>query len=257
MKNNKIKKVLLLGSGALKIGEAGEFDYSGTQALKALREEGIISILINPNIATVQTSEEIADKVYLLPVTTDFVKMVIEKEKPYGIMLSFGGQTALNCGLELEKEGYFKKHNINILGTSIETIKLTEDRQLFADFLRNLNISTPKSGSALNVKEALKVADEVGYPIIMRSAFTLGGKGSGFCFNEKDLVERASISFAYSPQILIEESLKGWKEIEYEIVRDSFDNCIAVCNMENFDPLGIHTGESIVVAPTQTLNKSE
>ncbi|OIP02535.1 MAG: carbamoyl phosphate synthase large subunit [Bacteroidetes bacterium CG2_30_33_31] len=257
MKNNKIKKVLLLGSGALKIGEAGEFDYSGTQALKALREEGIISILINPNIATVQTSEEIADKVYLLPVTTDFVKMVIEKEKPYGIMLSFGGQTALNCGLELEKEGYFKKHNINILGTSIETIKLTEDRQLFADFLRNLNISTPKSGSALNVKEALKVADEVGYPIIMRSAFTLGGKGSGFCFNEKDLVERASISFAYSPQILIEESLKGWKEIEYEIVRDSFDNCIAVCNMENFDPLGIHTGESIVVAPSQTLNNSE
>ncbi len=257
MKITKYKKVLLLGSGALKIGEAGEFDYSGTQALKALREEGVETVLINPNIATVQTSEKIADKVYLLPVTPEFVKRVIEKENPDGILLSFGGQTALNCGLALEREGFFKNHDIKVLGTPVQTIELTEDRQLFADFLRNLNVSTPRSLSANSVDETVAKAREIGYPLILRAAFTLGGRGSGFCYNEEELRNKAASAFAYSPQVLIEESLKGWKEIEYEVVRDNAGNCITVCNMENFDPLGIHTGESIVVAPSQTLSNKE
>jgi len=254
---NEIKKVLILGSGALKIGEAGEFDYSGTQALKALREEGIATILINPNIATVQTTEEIADKVYLLPVTPEYVKKVAIKENPDGILLSFGGQTALNCGLELFNEDFFKLHNIKVLGTPVEAIQLTEDRQLFADFLRSMNVHTPKSRASQSVDEAAEIANEIGYPVIIRAAFTLGGRGSGFCGNETELRKKAGAAFAYSPQVLVEESLKGWKEIEYEVVRDAADNCITVCNMENFDPLGIHTGESIVVAPSQTLTNRE
>jgi carbamoyl-phosphate synthase large subunit len=257
MMKTAYKKVLLLGSGALKIGEAGEFDYSGTQALKALREEGIQTVLINPNIATVQTSEEIAGKVYLLPVTPEYVKKVIIKEKPDGILLSFGGQTALNCGLALEAEGFFGQQNVKVLGTPVEAVKLTEDRQLFADFLRQMEVFTPRSHSATSIEEAVEIARNIGYPIILRAAFTLGGRGSGFCKNEDELRQKAVSAFSYSPQILIEESLKGWKEIEYEVVRDRAGNCITVCNMENFDPLGIHTGESIVVAPSQTLTNSE
>ena len=254
---NKINKVLILGSGALKIGEAGEFDYSGSQALKALKEEGIETVLINPNIATVQTSKELADEIYFLPVTADFVEKVILKEKPDGILLSFGGQTALNCGIDLYHKGILAKNNVKILGTPIEAILTTEDRRLFADRLHEIGIKTPESFSCESVEEALAAAEKIGYPVITRAAFTLGGQGSGFCNNAVELKNLAAKAFAYSPQILVEKSLKGWKEVEYEVVRDRFDNCITVCNMENFDPLGIHTGESIVVAPSQTLSNTE
>ena len=254
---NKPKKVLLLGSGALKIGEAGEFDYSGSQALKALKEESVYTILINPNIATVQTTENLANKVYLLPVTTHFVERIIKKERPDAILLSFGGQTALNCGIELQEQGILEKYKVQVLGTPVSAIQITEDRQLFADLLRSIDVDTPKSISATTMEEAYEAAKKVGYPIIVRAAFTLGGQGSGFCKNDEELKELAQTAFSFSDQILIEESLKGWKEVEYEVVRDRFDNCITVCNMENFDPLGIHTGESIVVAPSQTLSNSE
>ena len=252
-----MKKVLVLGSGALKIGEAGEFDYSGSQALKALREEGIYTILINPNIATVQTSEGVADKIYFLPVTTFFIEKVIEKEKPEGILLSFGGQTALNCGIELFKSGILEKYNLKVLGTPVQSIIDTEDREIFADNLRKINIKTPKSIAVTSIDDALKASETLGFPIIVRAAFTLGGQGSGFCYNRDELQKLAGNAFSYSSQILVEESLKGWKEVEYEVVRDCYDNCITVCNMENFDPLGIHTGESIVVAPSQTLTNRE
>lgn len=253
----KIAKVLLLGSGALKIGEAGEFDYSGSQALKALREEGIYSVLINPNIATVQTSEGVADKIYYLPVTPDFVEEVIEKERPDGILLSFGGQTALNCGVALHKSGVLKKYNVQVLGTPVQAIIDTEDREIFAGKLAEIDVRTPKSIAANTMEEAFAAVDKLGFPVIIRAAYTLGGLGSGFCANKEELERLASSAFSYSPQILVEESLKGWKEVEYEVVRDKYDNCITVCNMENFDPLGIHTGESIVVAPSQTLSNSE
>jgi len=252
-----IKKVIILGSGALKIGEAGEFDYSGSQALKALREEGVQTILINPNIATVQTSEKVADKIYFLPVTPYFVEKVIKREEPDGILLSFGGQTALNCGIDLFNSGVFRKYNVKVLGTPIQAIMDTEDREKFVNKLSEIGIVTPQSIAVHNVMDALKAARELGYPIIIRAAFALGGQGSGFCANEKELSTLASKAFSYSDQILVEESLKGWKEVEYEVVRDQYDNCITVCNMENFDPLGIHTGESIVVAPSQTLTNSE
>ncbi len=255
--NKEIKKVLILGSGALKIGEAGEFDYSGSQALKALREENIETVLINPNIATVQTSENIADKVYFLPVTPYFVEKVIAKEKPDGVLLSFGGQTALNCGIALYKSNIFEKYNVEVLGTPIQAIIDTEDRELFSNTLKEINIRTPKSIAVETIEDALKGADDLGYPIIVRAAYTLGGLGSGFCVNSEELEELASKALSYSEQILIEESLKGWKEVEYEVVRDCHNNCITVCNMENFDPLGIHTGESIVVAPSQTLTNTE
>jgi len=253
----KYNKILLLGSGALKIGEAGEFDYSGSQALKALKEEGIKTVLINPNIATVQTSEGVADRIYFLPVTPYFTEQVIEKEKPDGILLSFGGQTALNCGIECYRQGIFQKHNVVILGTPIEAVINTEDRELFVKKLDEINVSTIKSYAVTTADEALKYANELGYPVIVRAGFALGGQGSGFCGNDKELEELAKKAFSYSSQILIEKSLKGWKEIEYEVVRDKYDNCITVCNMENFDPLGIHTGESIVVAPSQTLSNHE
>jgi len=252
-----IRKVVVLGSGALKIGEAGEFDYSGSQALKALREEGITTVLINPNIATVQTSEQIADKVYFLPVTPGFVKKVIAREKPDGILLSFGGQTALNCGIELYKQKVLEKHNVKVLGTPVQAIIDTEDREIFVNKLKEIDVRTPKSEAVESIEAAKVAAASLGYPIIIRAAYTLGGQGSGFCTNEDELVKLASKALSYSPQILIEESLKGWKEIEYEVVRDRYNNCITVCNMENFDPLGIHTGESIVVAPSQTLTNSE
>jgi len=252
-----IRKVVVLGSGALKIGEAGEFDYSGSQALKALREEGISTVLINPNIATVQTSENIADKVYFLPVTPGFVEKVIAREKPDGILLSFGGQTALNCGIELYKQKVLEKHKVKVLGTPIQAIIDTEDRKIFVNKLKEIDVSTPRSQAVESIEEGKVAAASLGYPIIIRAAYTLGGQGSGFCANEEELVKLASKAFSYSPQILIEESLKGWKEIEYEVVRDCYNNCITVCNMENFDPLGIHTGESIVVAPSQTLTNSE
>ena len=253
----KIRNVIVLGSGALKIGEAGEFDYSGSQALKALKEEGISTVLINPNIATVQTSEKIADKVYFLPVTPAFVEKVIAREKPEGILLSFGGQTALNCGIELYKSKVLEKHNVRVLGTPIQAIIDTEDRENFVNKLKEINIKTPNSKAVKTISDAKDAAKKLGYPIIIRAAYTLGGQGSGFCANEEELIRLASKALSYSPQILIEESLKGWKEIEYEVVRDKYDNCITVCNMENFDPLGIHTGESIVVAPSQTLTNSE
>ena len=252
-----IKKILILGSGALKIGQAGEFDYSGSQALKALKEEGIETVLINPNIATVQTSENIADKVYFLPVTPYFVERVIQKEKPDGILLSFGGQTALNCGVEMYRNNIFDKYGVKVLGTPVQSIINTEDRQIFADILRSINIKTPISIAVNSLEDAISAAKEVGFPIIIRAAYTLGGQGSGFCNNMDELIDLATNAFSYSDQILVEESLKGWKEIEYEVVRDKYDNCITVCNMENFDPLGIHTGESIVVAPSQTLTNSE
>ncbi len=257
MINNSIKKVLVLGSGALKIGEAGEFDYSGSQALKALKEEGIKTILINPNIATIQTSNEIADTIYYLPVTPDFVVKIIEKEKPDGILLAFGGQTALNCGVALHKNNIFRKYDIEVLGTPVQSIIDTEDRELFIDRLNQINVKTAKSIATTSIDEALVASNSIGYPVILRAAYTLGGQGSGFCNNNEELKTLANTAFSFSGQVLVEESLKGWKEVEYEVVRDKFDNCITVCNMENFDPLGIHTGESIVVAPSQTLTNSE
>ena len=256
MKEN-IKKVLLLGSGALKIGEAGEFDYSGSQALKALKEEGIETILINPNIATVQTSEGVADQIYFLPVTPYFVEKVIQKEKPEGIMLAFGGQTALNCGVALYKEGILEKYNVKVLGTPVQAIMDTEDRELFVQKLNEINVKTIKSEAVENVEAARRAAKELGYPVIVRAAYALGGLGSGFCDNEEQLDILVEKAFSFSPQVLVEKSLRGWKEVEYEVVRDRFDNCITVCNMENFDPLGIHTGESIVIAPSQTLTNKE
>lgn len=257
MKYNDIKKVLLLGSGALKIGEAGEFDYSGSQALKALREEGIETVLINPNIATVQTSEGVADQIYFLPVQPYFVERVIEKERPDGILLSFGGQTALNCGVELFKSGVLEKYGVRVLGTPVQAIMDTEDRELFVERLNEIDVKTIKSEACENIDQARKAAAELGYPVIIRAAYALGGLGSGFCDNEEELDRLAEKAFSFSPQVLVEKSLKGWKEIEYEVVRDRYDNCITVCNMENFDPLGIHTGESIVIAPSQTLSNSE
>ena len=257
MKDENIKKVLLLGSGALKIGEAGEFDYSGSQALKALREEGIETVLINPNIATVQTSEGVADQIYFLPVQPYFVEEVIKKERPDGILLSFGGQTALNCGVELYRNGILDKYNVKVLGTPVQAIIDTEDRELFVEKLDEIGVNTIKSEACENMEQARKAAAELGYPVIIRAAYALGGLGSGFADNEEELVKIAEKAFSFSPQVLVEKSLKGWKEIEYEVVRDRYDNCITVCNMENFDPLGIHTGESIVIAPSQTLTNSE
>ena len=245
---DEIKKVLLLGSGALKIGEAGEFDYSGSQALKALKEEGIETVLINPNIATVQTSEGVADQIYFLPVTPYFVEKVIEKERPDGVLLSFGGQTALNCGVALYKAGIFEKYNVRVLGTPVQAIMDTEDRELFVEKLNEINVKTIKSEAVENLEDARRAAKELGYPVIIRAAYALGGLGSGFCDNEEELNVLAEKAFSFSPQVLVEKSLKGWKEVEYEVVRDRYDNCITVCNMENFDPLGIHTGESIVIA---------
>jgi len=257
MKENNIKKVLLLGSGALKIGEAGEFDYSGSQALKALKEEGIETILINPNIATVQTSEGVADQIYFLPVTPYFVEKVIRKERPEGIMLAFGGQTALNCGVALYREGVLEKYNVKVLGTPVQAIIDTEDRELFVDKLNEIDVKTIKSEAVENAEDARRAARELGYPVIVRAAYALGGLGSGFCDNEEELDLLVEKAFSFSPQVLVEKSLRGWKEVEYEVVRDRFDNCITVCNMENFDPLGIHTGESIVIAPSQTLTNKE
>ena len=257
MTDQNIKKVLLLGSGALKIGQAGEFDYSGSQALKALKEEGIETILINPNIATVQTSEGVADKVYFQPVKAEFVERIIEKERPDGILLSFGGQTALNCGVELYQSGVLEKYNVRVLGTPVQAIIDTEDRDLFVKRLDEIGVKTIKSEACSTVEEVQQAAGELGFPVILRAAYALGGLGSGFCDNEEQLLAQAEEAFSFSPQVLVEKSLKGWKEIEYEVVRDRYDNCITVCNMENFDPLGIHTGESIVVAPSQTLTNSE
>ena len=257
MKENNIKKVLLLGSGALKIGEAGEFDYSGSQALKALKEEGIYTVLINPNIATVQTSEGVADQIYFLPVTPYFVEKVIAKEKPDGVMLAFGGQTALNCGVALYREGIFEKYGVKVLGTPVQAIIDTEDREIFVHKLNEIDVKTIKSEAVENAIDARRAARELGYPVIVRAAYALGGLGSGFCDNEEELDVLVEKAFAFSPQVLVEKSLRGWKEVEYEVVRDRFDNCITVCNMENFDPLGIHTGESIVIAPSQTLSNTD
>ena len=257
MKENNMKKVLLLGSGALKIGEAGEFDYSGSQALKALKEEGIYTVLINPNIATVQTSEGVADQIYFLPVTPYFVEKVIEKERPDGVMLAFGGQTALNCGVALYKDGVFEKYGVKVLGTPVQAIIDTEDREIFVHKLNEINVKTIKSEAVENAIDARRAAAELGYPVIVRAAYALGGLGSGFCDNEEELDVLVEKAFSFSPQVLVEKSLRGWKEVEYEVVRDRFDNCITVCNMENFDPLGIHTGESIVIAPSQTLSNSD
>ena len=257
MKDESIKKVLILGSGALKIGEAGEFDYSGSQALKALREEGVSTVLINPNIATVQTSEGVADQIYFLPVQPYFVERVIAKERPDGILLSFGGQTALNCGVELDRTGVLKKYGVRVLGTPVKAIMNTEDRELFVERLDEINVKTIKSEACENIQQARAAAKTLGYPVIVRAAYALGGLGSGFADNEEELNTLCEKAFSFSPQVLVEKSLKGWKEIEYEVVRDRYDNCITVCNMENFDPLGIHTGESIVIAPSQTLTNSE
>ncbi len=257
MEKKEIKKVLLLGSGALKIGQAGEFDYSGAQALKALKEEGIHSVLINPNIATVQTSKDVADTVFFQPVTPEFVERIIEKERPDGILLSFGGQTALNCGVELYEKGVLEKYGVEVLGTPVQAIIDTEDRDLFVKRLDEIDVKTIKSEACSTVEEVQKAAHELGFPVILRAAYALGGLGSGFCDNDEELLAQAEEAFSFSPQVLVEKSLKGWKEIEYEVVRDRFDNCITVCNMENFDPLGIHTGESIVVAPSQTLTNAE
>ena len=257
MKDESIKKVLLLGSGALKIGEAGEFDYSGSQALKALHEEGVSTVLINPNIATVQTSEGVADQIYFLPIQPYFVERVIQKERPDGILLAFGGQTALNCGVELDRLGILEKYNVKVLGTPVKAIMNTEDRELFVQQLDEIDIKTIKSEACETVEQARKAATTLGYPVIIRAAYALGGLGSGFADNEEELDKICEKAFSFSPQVLVEKSLKGWKEIEYEVVRDQYDNCITVCNMENFDPLGIHTGESIVIAPSQTLTNSE
>ncbi|MDE6428379.1 MAG: ATP-grasp domain-containing protein, partial [Muribaculaceae bacterium] len=253
----EIKKVLLLGSGALKIGEAGEFDYSGSQALKALKEEGIETILINPNIATVQTSDGFADKIYFLPVTPFFVEKVIKKENPDGILLAFGGQTALNCGVELYRSGVLEKYGVEVLGTPVQAIMDTEDRELFVKKLDEIDIKTIKSEAVSSTDDAIEAAENLGYPVIVRAAYALGGLGSGFCDNREELVALVEKALSFSPQVLVEKSLKGWKEVEYEVVRDRFDNCITVCNMENLDPLGIHTGESIVVAPSQTLTNED
>ena len=263
----EIKKVLILGSGALKIGEAGEFDYSGSQALKAIKEEGIETVaikeegietvLINPNIATVQTSEGVADRVYFLPVTPFFVEKVIAKERPDGILLAFGGQTALNCGVVLYQSGVLEKYNVRVLGTPVQAIMDTEDRELFVQRLDEIGVKTIKSEAVETIEDARRAAREVGYPVIVRAAYALGGLGSGFCDNEEELNVLVEKAFSFSPQVLVEKSLKGWKEVEYEVVRDRFDNCITVCNMENFDPLGIHTGESIVIAPSQTLSNTD
>ena len=252
-----IKKVLLLGSGALRIGQAGEFDYSGSQALKALREEGIHTVLVNPNIATVQTSKDVADTVYFQPVTPELVERIIEKERPDGILLSFGGQTALNCGVELYQKGVFDKYGVQVLGTPVQAIIDTEDRDRFVQRLDEIGVKTIKSEACSSVEEVQRAAHELGFPVILRAAYALGGLGSGFCDNETELLSQAEEAFSFSPQVLVEKSLRGWKEIEYEVVRDRFDNYITVCNMENFDPLGIHTGESIVVAPSQTLSNAE
>ena len=257
MKKSKLHKVVLLGSGAMKIGQAGEFDYSGAQALKALKEEGIVSVLVNPNIATVQTSKGMADSVYFQPVQPEFVERIIEKERPDGIMLSFGGQTALNCGVKLFENGVLDKYGVQVLGTPIQAIIDTEDRDIFVKRLDEIGVKTIKSHACSNVEEVCEAAKELGFPLILRAAYALGGLGSGFCDNEEQLKVQAEEAFAFSPQVLVEKSLKGWKEIEYEVVRDQYDNCITVCNMENFDPLGIHTGESIVVAPSQTLSNDE
>ena len=257
MEKKDIKKVLLLGSGALKIGEAGEFDYSGSQALKALKEEGIETVLINPNIATVQTSEGFADKIYFLPVTPFFVEKVIAKEQPQGILLAFGGQTALNCGVELYQSGVLSKYNVQVLGTPVQAIMDTEDRELFVKKLDEIDVKTIKSEAVSTIDDAIRAAEQLGYPVIVRAAYALGGLGSGFCDDREQLVALTEKALSFSPQVLVEKSLKGWKEIEYEVVRDRFDNCITVCNMENFDPLGIHTGESIVVAPSQTLSNDD
>ena len=257
MEKKDIKKVLLLGSGALKIGQAGEFDYSGAQALKALKEEGIHSVLINPNIATVQTSKDVADTVYFQPVTPEFVARIIEKERPDGILLSFGGQTALNCGVELYEKGVLKKYGVKVLGTPVQAIIDTEDRDLFVKRLDEIGVKTIKSEACSTIEEVRQAAADLGFPVILRAAYALGGLGSGFCDNQEELEAQAEEAFSFSPQVLVEKSLRGWKEIEYEVVRDCYDNCITVCNMENFDPLGIHTGESIVVAPSQTLSNSE
>ena len=257
MTDQNIKKVLLLGSGALKIGQAGEFDYSGAQALKALKEEGIHSVLINPDIATVQTSQGVADTVYFQPVQPDFVERIIEKERPDGILLSFGGQTALNCGVELYQRGVLEKYGVKVLGTPVQAIIDTEDRDLFVKRLDEIDVKTIKSEACSTVEEVQRAAHELGFPVILRAAYALGGLGSGFCDNEEELLAQAEEAFSFSPQVLVEKSLKGWKEIEYEVVRDQYDNCITVCNMEPFDPLGIHTGESIVVAPSQTLSNAE
>lgn len=257
MKINLPKRVLILGSGALKIGQAGEFDYSGSQAIKALKEEGIKTILVNPNIATIQTSKGFADAIYFLPVNSEFVQKIIAKERPDGILLGFGGQTALNCGLELGKRGILRKYRVKVLGTGITTINQTESRRLFAEHLRKLGLKIPKSQAVYNLKSALKTALDIGYPVICRGGFSLGGQGSNIAKNENQLKEIVPRALSFAKEILIEEYLYGWKEIEYEVVRDQADNCIAVCNMENLDPMGIHTGESIVVAPSQTLNNEE
>ncbi|MDE6818764.1 MAG: carbamoyl-phosphate synthase large subunit, partial [Muribaculaceae bacterium] len=254
---NEIKKVLLLGSGALKIGEAGEFDYSGSQALKAMKEEGITTVLINPNIATVQTSDGFADKIYFLPVTPLFVEKVIKKERPDGILLAFGGQTALNCGVELHRSGVLEKYGVKVLGTPVQAIMDTEDRELFVKKLDEIDVKTIKSEAVSTTADAIAAAESLGYPVIVRAAYALGGLGSGFCDNREELIALVEKALSFSPQVLVEKSLKGWKEVEYEVVRDRFDNCITVCNMENLDPLGIHTGESIVVAPSQTLTNED
>jgi carbamoyl-phosphate synthase large subunit len=257
MIKDTIHKVLVLGSGGLKIGQAGEFDYSGSQALKALREEGIGTVLINPNIATIQTSEGMADATYFLPVTPEYVRQVIEKEKPDGLLLSFGGQTALNCGVALNRDGTLYKYGVQVLGTQVKTIEDTEDRELFVRRLDEIGAKTPRSIAVTDTGEAAEAAKQIGCPVMVRVAYALGGAGSGICKNEADIRRRCDKAFSYAPQVLVEEWLGGWKEVEYEVVRDSFDNCITVCNMENFDPLGVHTGESIVVAPSQTLTDSE
>ena len=253
----ELKKVLVLGSGALKIGQAGEFDYSGSQALKALREEGIRSVLVNPNIATIQTSEGIADQVYFQPVTPYFVTEIIKKERPDGILLAFGGQTALNCGTELYQKGILQEYGVQVLGTSVEAIMYTEDRDLFVKKLDEIQLKTPVSQAVENMQDALAAARRIGYPVMIRSAYALGGLGSGICPNEEKFIELAESAFTFSPQILVEESLKGWKEIEFEVIRDANDHCFTVASMENFDPLGIHTGESIVVAPTCSLTEEQ